>query len=142
MDPSPGRAAVWWVKAAVVAALILWPFLVVDVPPIQDYPNHLARLFVLAEGSDDPILSAMYEPRWQIIPNLAVDVIGPPLLHVLPVHVAGRILLAGALLMPLIGVIVYARAAFGAWSDWSLASALAAYNAIFILGFMNFLYSL
>src|SRR5690348_18454188 len=118
MDPSPGRAAVWWVMAAAIVALILWPFLLVDVPPIQDYPNHLARLFVLADRSQDPILAAMYEPRWRIIPNLAIDIIGPPLLDLLPVHVAGRILLAAALLLPLVGVIVYARAAFAAWSAW------------------------
>jgi hypothetical protein len=29
--------------ALVLAALCLWPLLVIDVPPVLDYPNHLAR---------------------------------------------------------------------------------------------------
>ena len=142
MYPSPRGNGLWWAAAGLAVVILLVPFLLVEVPPVQDYPNHLARLYVLADGGRDPILAAMYEPRWSILPNLAIDIIGPPLIQLLPLHVAGKILLAAALLFPLIGVVVYARAAFGAWSAWSLASALVAYNAIFILGFMNFLLSL
>jgi hypothetical protein len=131
----------WLAFLALIVVLIL-PFFLVDVPPVQDYPNHLARLYVLAFGAGDPILSAIYAPRWSIIPNLALDLIGPPLLHVLPVHVAGRLLLAAALLLPLLGVAAYHRAAFGVRSYWPLAAGLTAYNAVFLLGFLNFLYGI
>src|SRR5690606_1664844 len=65
---------------------------------------------------------------------------GPPLLRVLPVHDAGCVLLAGAAFLPVIGVLVYHRAVFGGRSWWPLASALVAFNGIFFLGFINFLY--
>ena len=52
------------------------PFFLVDVPPVLDYPNHLARFFVLAHP-EDPVLSEMYAPNWRILPNLGIGLITP-----------------------------------------------------------------
>jgi len=120
-----------------VSALLLAPLLITSVPPILDYPNHLARLMLLNAGPDDAVLGPLFEPRWTIIPNLAIDVIGTPLLRLLPVHAAGRCLLGGILLLNLAGVIALHRALFGRRSYWPLGSALVAYNSTFLLGFMN-----
>jgi hypothetical protein len=114
------------------------PLVLVDVPPLLDYPNHLARAIVLASAGTDPILSRMYAPHWAIIPDLGIDLVLPALLHVLPVHLAGRILLGVILLLPVLGVVAYSRAVFRTEAAWPLASALVAYNATFLLGFLNF----
>jgi len=127
----------WWAVLAVVSAILLAPLLIADVPPVLDYPNHLARMMLLATGPDDPILGRMFEPRWAIIPNLAGDAIGVALLRVLPVHVAGRCLLACILLLNLAGVIALHRALFARRSFWPLLSGLVAYNSTFLLGFLN-----
>lgn len=132
--------ALWWLAAAAVFGALVVPFFLVDMPPVLDYPNHLARLYVLAFGPGDPVLSAMYQPEWRLVPNLAIDLVGPPLMQVMPVDVVGRILLAGSLVAPVAGVIVYHRAVFGVRSWWPLASAVVAFNGIFFMGFMNFLY--
>lgn len=132
-------AAGWWGCVAGAAIVLLAPLLVVDVPPVLDYPNHLARMVVLAFASTDPVLSRMYSVQWSIIPNLAIDLVVPALLHVLPVHVAGRMMLAAVLLLPAAGVLAYHRALFGHRSLWPLGTALVAYNGLFLLGFMNFL---
>jgi hypothetical protein len=121
--------------------LLLLPFALVDVPPVLDYPNHLARFFVLAHP-DDPILSRFYAPHWGVVPNLGFDVIGMLLLKFLPVHIGGRLLLGLSLLAPVMGVLAYSRAAFGRITGWALASSLAAFNGVFFLGFMNFLLAL
>jgi hypothetical protein len=146
--PTAARTGAWetqigvWPLLAVALLLVLVaPFALVDVPPVLDYPNHLARFFVLAHP-DDPVLSQMYAPNWRILPNLGMDLIGAALLRVTEVHVGGRILLALSLLAPVAGVIVYHRAVFGRVSLWPLASGLIAYNGIFFLGFMNFLLAL
>ncbi len=131
-----GRGA-WRAALAVLAVLLLAPLLITDMPPILDYPNHLARLVLLAAGPDDPVLGPIFTPHWTIIPNLAIDLIGPPLLRLLPAHVAGRCLLGGVLLLNLAGVIVLHRALFGRRSLWPLASGLAAYGSTFLLGFLN-----
>ena len=104
------RRGAWWVVLALLSAVLLAPLLIADVPPVLDYPNHLARFVLLAAGPDDPVLGRMFTPSWSIIPDLAIDVIGPPLLHVLPVHVAGRCLLGGILLLNLAGVLALHRA--------------------------------
>jgi hypothetical protein len=123
---------------ALICAILLVPLALVDVPPLLDYPNHLARAFVLTFGAGDPIVSQMYAAHWAVIPNLATDLILPPLLLILPIHLAGRVVVALAILLPVIGTITYNRATFRTGSVWPLASALVAYNATLLLGFLNF----
>jgi len=123
---------------ALLCLTLLAPLTLVDVPPLLDYPNHLARAVVLASAGTDPILSSMYRPHWAIIPDLGIDLVLPPLLHVLPIHWAGRIVVGLTLLLPVVGAVAYSRSNCGVWSAWPLASALVAYNATFLLGFLNF----
>ena len=135
-------SATWWVALAGILAVLLVPLCVVSVPPLQDYPNHLARAYVLAFGANDPFLTRMYAPNWHMIPNLAVDVVLPPLLHVLPLPVASRVMLGIVLLLPLAGVLALHRSLHRRRSFWPLACCLVAYNAIFMLGFVNFIIGL
>jgi hypothetical protein len=136
------RAAMWWTVLSAACAILLVPLFLVDVPPLLDYPNHLARMYVLAFGAHDPVLSRMYQQHWAIIPNLAIDLVMPAMLHLMPLAIAGRIVLAVTLLLPVVGAIVYHRVAFGVRSYWPLTAALGAYNTLFLFGFMNFLLSL
>ena len=130
----------WFLLALALAASLAIPFFLVDVPPVLDYPNHLARYVVLAHP-DDPILSQMYTPRWAILPNIGLDAAAVVLLKFFDPHVGGRMLLAISLFAPVVGVVTYSRVVFGRFTCWSLASGLVAWNAVFFLGFMNFLLS-
>ncbi|MEJ0017046.1 MAG: hypothetical protein WDN25_10860 [Acetobacteraceae bacterium] len=123
---------------ATLCLILLAPLALVDVPPLLDYPNHLARAVVLASAGADPFLSQMYAARWGILPNLATDLVLPTLLDLLPVHLAGRIIVGIALLLPVLGTVAYSRAMFRIGAAWPMASALVAYNATFLLGFINF----
>ena len=127
----------WGTLLALLSAALLAPLLIADVPPVLDYPNHLARFVLLAAGPHDPVLGRVFTPHWSVIPDLAVDVIAPPLLRLLSVHVAGRCILASILLLNLAGVIALHRALFRRWSLWPLASGVVAYNSGFLLGFLN-----
>jgi hypothetical protein len=84
----------------------------------------------------------MYAPHWAIIPDLGIDLVLPALLHVLPVHLAGRILVGVILLLPVLGAVAYSRAVFRTEAAWPLASVLVAYHATFLLGFLNFVASI
>jgi hypothetical protein len=114
------------------------PILAVDVPPLADYPNHLARCFFLAFGAQDPVLQSMFATRWDLIPNLAIDLILPPLMHVMPPLWAGKIVVALAALLPTTGAIALSRACFGRLSLWQLGAGFVAYNAMFLIGLLNF----
>jgi hypothetical protein len=137
MTSRPRRLDVaWWLALIGLCLVLLAPLLIVDVPPLLDYPNHLARIFVLASLPRDPVLARFYAAHWSIIPNLALDLAGPPLIRLLPVHVAGRLLIAAAVLLPVLGAIAYGQTIGGRW--WSLGSGLAAYNGTLLAGFVNF----
>src|SRR6202047_3269412 len=106
------RPLVWWTSLALMFAALSVPVLAAPVPPLTDYPNHLARCYVLAFGGSDPVLRQMFSAHWQIIPNIAVDLILPRLMHVFAPLLAGRIMLAFCLLAPTTGAIALSRAYF------------------------------
>jgi hypothetical protein len=119
--------------------MLIAPLAVVDLPPLLDYPNHLARMLVLAAGDADPVLSRFWAPAWGLLPNLATDLLIPPLSRVMPLDTAGRLALGAILVLQLVGVVVYHRVAFGERSWWPIGGALVACSGVFLLGFMNFM---
>jgi hypothetical protein len=133
-------SAAWWFTLAALCFVLLAPLSLTDVPPLLDYPNHLARLFILA-NSGDPTLSRFWQPHWAIIPNLALDLAVPPLMHILPVHMVGRMVLGVLIVLPVLGAAAYHRALTGRLSFWPLGSTLFVYNAEFLRGFLNFIAS-
>ena len=114
------------------------PVLLVDLPPLLDYPNHLARAVALAAAGTDMPAAQIYKPRWAIIPNLGGDLVLIFLLQFLPPLAAGQTFLILVLATMVGGVIVYARVVFGRWTAWSFASPVAAYGGLFLMGFLNF----
>ena len=134
-------SAVFWSLFFIATCLLFVPLFMTEIPPVLDYPNHLARMYVLAKGSDDPVISRMYAQQWGVIPDLGIDLTVPWLLSFLPLHVAGRVMLAAALILPVIGTVAYSRSLFGRGSLWPLGSFLVAYNIVFLVGFINLLLS-
>jgi hypothetical protein len=138
MDEDRVEIIACWMIPLSLVILLLVPLLIVELPPILDYPIHLARMKILSEGSANTVLSQMYEVHWGLIPNIAIDLLTPWLLRFVPLFTAGKLMLAVMVLLPVLGVALFSRALFGRWSLWSLGSGLAAYNGITLLGFMNF----
>ena len=71
-----------------------------------------------------------------------MDLIVPPLLPLLPLHVAGRFFLGLVLLLQFAGIVALHRAIHRRRSWWPLASCLILCNGIFLMGFLNFLFGL
>jgi len=128
----------WWLASGAMLLALIMPLLLVEVPPLTDYPNHLARALFLAFGATDPVMSKMFAANWQIAPNLALDIVLPPLLHIMPPLIAGKVLLGFAVVLPATGAIAVNRACFERRSYWPLAVGLVVYNVPFLLGFINF----
>jgi len=132
---SPSSAAIVLVLATLLA---LVPLLMVPVPPLADYPNHLARMHVIGTIGGDPDLARYYEIHWRVIPNLAMDLIVPPLARIMCIYDAGRIYAIACLLLVASGVFTLNRALFGRWSVLCIAALAFLYNHIFFLGSMNY----
>ena len=138
----PVRAAVppyWWPALAALVVVLLAPLFLTEIPPLLDYPNHLARMSILSRLPGDADLARIYGTSWRIVPNIGIDIAMPALMHVLSLTAAGKVFVALALVLPLMGVIALHRALFRTVSYWPFAAGLVAYNRLFFSGFLNFL---
>ena len=114
------------------------PVLAVQVPPLTDYPDQVWRAVLSWRSARRTrVLRTMFSPHWELIPNLAIDLILPPLMACPPL-LAGRLVVLLAVLLPATGAIALSRACFGRLSLWQLGVGFVAYNAIFLIGMLNF----
>ena len=136
---SKGRIALLF---AVLLAIASVPILLNPLPPISDYINHLARMYIIATGNSDPYLHRYYEINWQIIPNLMMDMVVPLFERVMNVYLAGQTytLLSFALIIS--GALALHRTLFGRWSALPLIAFPLLYNDMFLVGTMNFVFGI
>jgi hypothetical protein len=123
-----------------VLLLLALPLTLTDLPPLLDYPNHLARMYVLLNHATHPAIAAIYDVHWQLVPNMGMDLVVPPLARLIPLRLAGRLYAAAALLLPVAGTVLLHRAVHPGRSAWPLlVAASIAYHGIFLAGFLNYL---
>jgi hypothetical protein len=134
---STRTAAVCFVVFGFVAAI---PVILHPLPPLLDYPNHLARAHVIAAIGADRYLSQFYQVEWQIIPNLIMDAVVPLFQSFLGVYRAGQLFIVTAILLTLSGALCLHRALYRQWSLAPLLVAPLFYNRIFLVGLMNYIF--
>jgi hypothetical protein len=71
---------------------------------------------VIAELSSNSQIATYYQLNWQVIPNLAMDLIVPPLARLVNVYVAGQIFLVATFALIISGVLMLNRALIGRFS--------------------------
>ena len=131
------RIAVYFGLCAFALSPLLW----VRVPPLVDYPNHLARIWILVHGTEIPDLLANYQIHWRVLPDLAMDLVVSMLSPVLSVEDAGRVFVALTMALLVAGTAALHRALHGHVGWWPLASVLFLYNASLFWGFLNSLFA-
>ena len=141
IDPAKGQGhrravAFGFLLLSLIAIL---PIASVRLPPILDYPNHLARMHILAALPGSADLARYYRAVCTPIPDLAFDAVVPVLATVVPVETAMRIVLAAMLLALTGGCVALHRVAFRRWSAWPLFAFLLLYNRMLLWGFLNYL---
>lgn len=122
---------------------LLVPLWSVKYFPAPDYPNHLARAFILTHLFDPAFqFSSFYAADWGPYPYLTMDLVLIGLQQIVPVRVAGHILIT-------IGLLVFALSSY--WflhksnptqdylAFWVL---LIAYNPFLLSGFVNWFLSI
>jgi len=115
------------------------PLLMVEVPPLFDYPNHLARMGLLRDLPGSDPLQRYYEIRWRPLPNLGMDLLVPTLARVLPLAAAGKVFIVAVFGVLAAGTALLQRAATGRWSIWPLFAFLLLYSRVLLWGFLNYL---
>lgn len=128
----------------VLAAALLVPIWTVTYLPLVDYPNHLASAFVLAHLKDTTFhFSRYYAADWNTFPYLTMDWILLALQWIVPIGVAGRILLSLCALSVPAAAWFFLRRANPGQEGLALWSLLIVENLYFFLyGFINMQLSL
>src|ERR1700730_8772899 len=128
-----------FVLILMLAAALLAPTWIVTFPPLLDYPNHLARSFVLAHLNDPAFtFSRFYRADWGAYPYLGMDASLAVLGRLLPIETAGRVYLSLCVLALPAAAWFFLRQAQPDAEAASLWSLLIAYNVFFLEGFLNF----
>lgn len=121
----------------VLAQLPIW---LNEFLPLQDYPNHLARMYVILNYSQNSFLQEYYRINFTILPNLAMDIIVPILAKIFGLELAGKLMIVLNIFMLTSGSAFLSYVIFKKINYWSLLTFLAIYNQAFIIGFINFLF--
>lgn len=120
----------------------LSPVFAVEVPPLVDLPNHLARLHIISGFEDSAALRDNYQVRWGVMPNLAMDLLLLPLAAVAPIELLSRFFVAGTMLLTIGGTLLLHRTLHGRLGFSALAVYILLYNQVFAWGFLNNLFGL
>lgn len=135
------KSVVWFLLIyAFLFVLAQLPIWLNEFLPLQDYPNHLARMFVILNYHNDPFLQEYYRVHFGILPNLAMDIIVPILAKVVGLEVAGKLMVVLSIFMLTSGSAFLSYVIFKKINYWSLLTFLAIYNQALIIGFINFLF--
>lgn len=87
-----------------------------------------------------PVLRQYYRNTMAAQPNLALDLIIPPLSRFVSIWTAGRIFLALTAWSLGFGCIALHRALYGHWSVWPTIGFLFVYNRLLFWGFLGYLF--
>ena len=123
---------------SVLMALAVAPLFLTELPPLLDYPNHLARMHLLPSLSS-PVLETFYQVAWAPIPNLGMDGVVPFLALFVPLDLAGKIFVVLTFFLLAGGTVAIYRVLFGMWSLWPCLAFLLLYTRLLLWGFMAYL---
>jgi hypothetical protein len=113
------------------------PTLLVPIPAMEDYLDHLARMYVLttARTSD---ANPYYQVSWALYPDLAMDLTVPQLARFMDVQTAGKLFFITAQLLIITGAIALEMSVKRHHEMSGFAALLTLYSAPFSFGFVNF----
>lgn len=127
---------------AILTIAALSPLFAVEVPPLVDLPNHLARLHIISGFEDSATLRDNYQVHWGVMPNLAMDLLLLPLAAMLPIELLSRLFVGGTMLLTIGGTLLLHRTLYGRLGFSALAVYIVLYNQVFAWGFLNNLFGL
>src|ERR1041384_4113239 len=89
---------------ALLFAVAITPTLLIQIPAMEDYLDHLGRSYVLTTAGTSEA-NPYYQILWALYPDLAMDLIVPQLARFMDVETAGRIFFLTAQVLVVTGAI-------------------------------------
>ena len=135
--PKTSNALNAWLFS-VLAFMSILPFWTVRYPVICDYPNHLARWFVLFHARDQAYqFSSYYTPAWGPLPYISTDLLALALQYFLPIDIAGRLVLTICILSIPVGTLYFLKKACPENTPFALFAILVSFNPNLLMGSLS-----
>ncbi len=130
-----------WIALLFLALLsaVSVPIFSVRLPPLYDYPNHLARIHVLTNLNGSEVLQRYYESEWRLLPNLGSEAILILLTQLTDLWMAGKIFLLLIIAVQVSACVGLNYAFHRKLTVAPLAVFLFVYSDIFLFGFLGYL---
>src|SRR5476651_1978227 len=126
---------------AILLGLSLCPVLLTPIPAMVDYPNHLARMYLIArDGTPDP--NPFYQIVWALYPNLAMDLAIPQMARLIGVESASRLFLLLSQVLIVSGAMAIEGVVKGRIVAAGFVAVMFLYCLPFTWGFVNFEFGL
>jgi hypothetical protein len=136
---SPDVRAKW--LFAVLAAGSIFPVFLAPIPAMLDYPNHLARMYLLSEAGAAHA-NPFYQVVWAAYPNLAMDLIVPPLGRLIGIETATRLFYLLSQILVIAGALAIERVVRRRFHIAGFCALIFLYSLPFAWGFVNFEFGL
>src|SRR5579862_4799505 len=122
-------------------ALMIFPIWTVSVLRWSDFGDHMARMYILRHYSEVPVFRQYYEITHLPLPNLAMDLIIPPMLGAINPYIAAKLFVSLSVIVFAIAVDQFGRAVHGAPTWLAIAAAFFFDNSLLLYGFVNYIWS-
>jgi hypothetical protein len=134
------RCWLWATAAlALVHALLI---LTSPTPPLHDYAGHLARIHIMHSIGESEFLQRYYEYHWGLRHNMGTDLLIFALAHIMPIEMAGRLVVALIPTLTFVGLALVRLKVHGRIDSLILLSAPFVMGTWFGWGFLNFCFSI
>jgi len=121
-----------------IGVVLLLPLLLAEYPPLGDYPNHMARAWILLHYDQSPFFQSLVALNPHLVPNLGFEALILPLAKVMPFMMAGRVTVGIILVSHLLACVLLARTVTPGNSWHGLVVGLMAIHGGIQSGFLSF----
>jgi hypothetical protein len=129
------ESSLWLV--GLLTALAILPVFLVEIPAMLDYPNHLARMYLLA-ASGTPNENPYYVVTWKLNSNLAMDITVLALGQFLNIATATKVFLLLSQILVVSGSVALEMVVKRRYEFAGLAAVMGLYCVPFAWGLLNF----
>jgi hypothetical protein len=131
-----------WLLIALTLVAVL-PFWTVRYPVVTDYPNHLARWFVLFHMNDTAYhFAGFYASAWGPLPYISPDILAMVLQYFLPIDIVGRCILSLCIILVTFATYFFLKKACPENIELASFGILVAFNPNFLMGSISNQFSL
>ncbi len=122
---------------ALLFVVAILPTLLVEIPAMEDYLDHLSRMYILTTaGTSDA--NPYYQISWAVYSDIAMDIIVPQLGRFMDVETAGRLFFLASQLLVVTGAIAIELSVKRRHEIAGFAALLTLHSMPFSFGFVNF----